>query len=221
MDHPCHKCGEAVEDGVPFCSHCEAPQIRVLLPEPLPVPAYSADASSSQAAVILPGSLTASGISLPFSWSRALRPCALATLVAILLVGLRLYPPVAMFGAGILAVAFYRQRNPGSAITPGAGARLGAISGLLWFGMTAALGALVAALGKGSELKDEVIKRMDQAGAGTTDPQVLSTLDYLKTPGGFALIIVLSLVAALFASIVLGALGGAVGGAILGRRNRR
>ncbi len=37
MDHPCHKCGQSAEDGVPFCSHCGAPQIRVAMAEPAPV----------------------------------------------------------------------------------------------------------------------------------------------------------------------------------------
>src|SRR5688572_9464475 len=29
MEHPCHQCGTSIADGVPFCPHCNAPQIRV------------------------------------------------------------------------------------------------------------------------------------------------------------------------------------------------
>ena len=38
MEQPCYKCGQTVEEGIPFCPHCSAPQIRVVVAEPAPPP---------------------------------------------------------------------------------------------------------------------------------------------------------------------------------------
>ena len=35
MEQPCYKCRQLVEEGRPFCPHCGAPQIRVLVAEPV------------------------------------------------------------------------------------------------------------------------------------------------------------------------------------------
>src|SRR5437899_8344105 len=117
MDHPCHKCGQTVEDGVPFCAHCAAPQIRVAIAEPLPAIMPSLDKGSPENVPVgLPAGPNATELAIAARWSQALRPCALAAVVALVLVGLRLYPVVAIFTAGLLAVAFYRQSNPGTVV---------------------------------------------------------------------------------------------------------
>jgi Spy/CpxP family protein refolding chaperone len=48
VEYPCHQCHATVEEGVAFCPHCGAPQIRVIVPEsdaqaaPPPPPAEGA-----------------------------------------------------------------------------------------------------------------------------------------------------------------------------------
>jgi hypothetical protein len=217
MENPCYKCGQTVEEGTPFCPHCSAPQIRVVLAEPAPL----ALATASPDAAALPASQTVPVLALPMQWSQALRPCALAALVAVLLIFLRLYPFVSMISAGFLAVVFYRQRRPGTMIKAATGARIGALSGLLWFAMLSILGALVVlVLRKGPELRNGIITTFQDAASQTADPNMLALLERAKTPEGFEALILASLVLAFLAAIVLGALGGALGAAILGRRDK-
>jgi hypothetical protein len=221
MEQPCYKCGQTVEEGVAFCPHCSAPQIRVVITEAAPAFPPSADVTASSDAGILPASRAVPAMVLPIRWSDTARPCALAALVASLLMALGLNPFVAMFSAGFLAAVFYRHRLPGTAISAGVGARLGALGGLLWFGISVILqGLLVAALRKGPDLRGEMLKRIQQAASGANDPQAQALFDYFKSPAGLAVLIVLALIFAFLAALVLGALGGALGGIILGRRDK-
>jgi hypothetical protein len=221
MEQPCYKCRQAVEEGVAFCPHCSAPQIRVVIAEPAPPSLAFATAADSQDSAVLPASQTLPVLALPMQWSQALRPCALAALVASLLRFMGLNPFVAMFSVGFLAVVFYRQRRREIMIKATAGAGLGALGGLLWFAMSSVLEALIVIfLHKGPELRNELIVRIQQAASQTSDPQVQAVFERLKTQGGLEVLMLTGLVFAFLASIVLGGLGGALGGAILGRRDR-
>lgn len=218
MEQPCYKCGQAVEEGVPFCPHCSAPQIRVVVAEPSPVTADGAAASSNTA--VLPAPPPVQVIALPTQWGRALKPCALAALVGSLLMVLGLNPFVAMISVGFLAVVFYRQREQGSPLGAGVGARFGALGGLLWFCLTGILQGTLVALGKGSEVRAEMVKKIEQAAASTSDPQARALMDYFKTPGGLAVLIVFAIIFALVSALALGALGGVLGGSLFGRRDK-
>ena len=216
MDRPCYKCGQTVEEGVPFCPHCSAPQIRVILAEP-PAQAVLATEPSS----IIAESQPASAVVLPVAWSAAFRPCILAALIASVFMSLGLNPFVAMLSVGFLAVVFYRQRWPGSSIRPAAGARLGAVSGALWFAISSIFEALVVLFAhKGPEVRDELMKRINEAASQTSDPQALAAFGWLKTAGGLEFLMVFGVLFALVAAIVLGVAGGALGGALMGRSNR-
>jgi hypothetical protein len=154
-------------------------------------------------------------------WSDAFRPCALAALVASLLMTLGLNPFVAMLSVGFLAVIFYRQRRREITLKATAGAGLGALAGLLWFAMSSVIEALVVIFfHKGPELRNELMVRIQQAAAQTSDPQVLAIFERLKTEGGLEVLMVTGLIFAFLAAIVLGGLGGALGGVILGRRDK-
>jgi len=221
MEQPCYKCGQTVEEGVPFCPHCSAPQIRVVIAEPAAPPLAFATATASRDSVALPASQTVPVLALPMQWSDAFKPCALAALVASLLMTLGLNPFVAMFSVGFLAVVFYRQRRREIMIKATAGAGLGALGGLLWFAMSSVIEALVVIfLHKGPELRNELMVRIQQAASQTNDPQVLAIFERLKTEGGLEVLMVTGLIFAFLAAIVLGSLGGALGGVILGRRDR-
>lgn len=220
MEQSCYKCGQTIEEGIPFCPHCSAPQIRVVIAEAATAPLAFVAATTTRDSAVLPASQTVPVLALPMQWSQALRPCALAALVASLLMSMGLNPFVAMFSVGFLAVIFYRQRHREAVIKATAGGGLGAFAGLLWFAMSSVLEALlVIFLHKGPELRNELIVRIQQAASQTSDPQVLSLFQRLKTEGGLEVLMLTGLLFAFFAAIVLGGLGGALGGAILGRRD--
>lgn len=221
MEQPCYKCGQTVEEGVPFCVHCSAPQIRVVIAEPaVSAPAFAA-AAASRDSVALPASQTLPVLALPMQWSEAFKPCALAALVASLLMTLGLNPFVAMFSVGFLAVVFYRQRHRELVIKASAGAGLGALGGLLWFAMSSVLEALIVILlHKGPELRNELMLKIQQAASQTSDPQVLAIFERLKTSGGLEVLMLTGLIFAFLAAIVLGSVGGALAGVILGRRDK-
>lgn len=218
MEQPCYKCGQTVEEGMPFCPHCAAPQIRVVMAEAASTPQGGA---SGQDAGALPASQTVPVLALPMRWSQSVGSCALAALVASILMLLGLHPFVAMFGVGFLAIVFYRQRRPEIRLKAATGAALGALGGLLWFAMASILGVLIVTfLHKGPELRAALLAKIQEAASQTTDPQMLAMFERFKTPAGFEVLILAALVFAFFSSIVLGGLGGVLGSAILGRRDR-
>lgn len=214
MEQPCHKCGQNVEEGVTFCPHCGAPQIRVLISEPA---AAAIVHSASGESEVTNSSPTPEAV-VPSGWSAVFRPSILAAGVASLLTVLRLYPAVAVITAGFLAVLFYRQRWPGSTIKAGTGIRLGALSGLLWFAIISIIGAVqVLYLHKGPEFRESLVKLVDQAIAQTPDPQTLSSLNFLKTSSGLEFLMIALLIFGLFVAIFLAIIGGVLGRSILGR----
>jgi len=222
MDHPCHKCGHSIEDGKPFCSQCGAPQIRVAVPETLAGATPLGDGSAR--AFDREVGPSVSGIpvgSLPVSGAHALQPCALAAAVAIGLTVLGLNPFVAALGTGFLAVAFSRRSSPGTLIPAGAGARLGALGGLLFFATSTVLETLaVAVLHKGAEIRGELLDKVQQAAARYPGPEVQPFLDFVKSPDGFAIMMVASVIFGLVAFVALGSCGGALGAVFLRRHDR-
>jgi hypothetical protein len=217
MEQPCYKCGQAIEEGVPFCPHCSAPQIRVVIPDP-----PQATAASTRMGIPVPPVDTAASprMPVPLRFASAIRPCALAAFLAALSMFLGLAFPAATLGAGFLAVALYRWRTAG-AVRAGLGAQLGAISGILCFGILSAFIALAAAVPDYRiKLREQVIDYMQKAAASRpADPQVQALIEQIKTPDGFAMILIIGSVLLFVFFIGLGTLGGALGGAVLGRRD--
>ena len=160
MEQPCYKCGQAVEQGIPFCPHCTAPQIRVVIAEPVAGPAvFPENTESSDDAAILPERSQTLLVVLPVRWAQILKPCGLAALVATGLVGLGLNLFVAMIGTGFLSVVFARQWRPGTVVKPTAGAGIGALGGLLWYALSSLMGTLIVVfLHKGGEVRNQLIE---------------------------------------------------------------
>jgi hypothetical protein len=211
-----------MEEGRPFCPHCGAPQIRVIVAEPLSATAPISEAAAvPQSGAALPASQTVPVLAVPMHWSQALKPCALAAGVAALLMLLGLNPFVGMLAVGFLTVVFYRQGNPESSIRTGTGARLGALSGLICFAMASIVEALVVlVLHKSSEIRAALLSAVNQAATRTSDPQALAVFERFKSPEGLQLLLVFGLLFGLIASIVLAAMSGAVGAMILGPRRK-
>jgi len=218
MEEPCYKCGQMLEEGRVFCPHCKAPQIRVAVADP--VAAMPADSP------VQPGQLTASEtvpiIAVPMRWDQAAQPCAVAAFIAALGMVFRLIVPViAVIGAGFLAVALYRRRNPEIAVRPRTGARLGAICGFFCAGMTAILGALrVAILDEGGKIRAFLLDVVQQQSGRSAEPEFQASLDFFRSPTGLVLMLVFFFIVALILFILMGMLGGALGGVGMGRRDR-
>jgi hypothetical protein len=224
MEQPCYKCGQLVEEGIAFCPHCSAPQIRVVVAEAEPAPAYAgvAAATVAEPSADLPASQTVPVLAVPMRWSQAAKPCALAALVAALLTMVHLYPFVAVLTASLLSVIFYRQSRPGTRTTAWMGAGLGAIAGLMWFAICSmALALVVVILHRGPESRSQIVQLIEQARAGTSDPQALAMFDYFKTPSGLSVFIIMMFIMAFFLTLILGTIGGALCAAILGRNDKR
>jgi hypothetical protein len=218
MDHQCYKCGQNIEDGKPFCPQCGAPQIRVAMAEAAVEPAPGGDIAAPALGREL--SLEASGAPATSlaRWYQA-QPAALAAGVALLLMLLRLNPFVAALGTGFLAVVFARGRSAGGIRTM-AGARLGALSGMLFFGMLTFLETLaVAVLHKGAEVRGQLIDKIQQAASRYPGPDIQPFLDFAKSPSGLAFLLGASLIFGFVAFIALGAIGGALGASFLGKRD--
>jgi len=222
MEQPCYKCGQSVEEGLRFCPHCMAPQIRVVVAEaPAASGGFGEAVHVAAQTSALPASETVPVLALPMHWSHALKPCILAAVVAsvLMLLGLNLF--VAMFSVGFLAVVFYRQGQPSFEVRAWTGARLGALSGLLWFATSCILEAIIVlVMHKGPEIHKALLDAIDQAATRTADPQVLAMFDRLKSPDGLEFLLIFFVIFGFFCAIVLGAAGGALSGAVMGRRNK-
>lgn len=211
-----------MEEVRPFCPHCGAPQIRVLIAEPAGATIPTAEAAAiPQLSASLPASQTVPVLAVPMQWSQALKPCTLAAGVASLLMLLGLNPFVGMVSVGFLAVVFYRQLRPQASIRPGTGARLGALSGLICFAMASIVEAmLVLVLHRGAEIRQALLTAINQAAARTADAQALAMFEHFRSPEGLEFLMVFGLLFGLIAAIVLSALSGALGGAVLGPRRK-
>lgn len=222
MEYPCYKCGHIVEEGKPFCPQCGAPQIRVAVSEPSG--SASGNPSISSAPVDLPAVsnpqyTAASPDSL--EWSRALKSCAIAALISVVVMCLRLiFPLVAMLGAGVLSTVFYIRRNPAWRVNARSGAKLGAVTGLIIAGVCGFFLAITVAILQSSALRNEMLDALQQVASRSNDAQVQAALELLKQPEGLGAKLIVGMVSFLVISVGVSSLAGAVTGAFLGRRNR-
>jgi hypothetical protein len=202
-----------VEDGIAFCPQCGAPQIRVGGDQALAPAEISRE---------LPGPSAYAGTTA-IVWSQALPSAALAGLVAALL----MFIPLGAFGlgmiaAGVLAVLFYRRRDPSSNLTAGMGARLGALSGTLGFAIFAIFTAMeVLVFHSGGELRSALLQAIQQSAARSSDPQAQQIVEYLKSPPGLALVMGLGLVVMFVVFLAFSTLGGALGAALMRRKGQQ
>ena len=126
-----------------------------------------------------------------------------------------------MLAAGFLSVLFYRRRVTHADLTSGLGARLGALSGLFGFGIFATLTALeTAVFHSGGELRAALMQAVEQAASRNSDPQAQQLLQYLKTPQGLVLVMIMGLMVMFFLFLILSSLGGILGAIALRRKER-
>jgi len=156
-------------------------------------------------------------------WPQAVRAGALAAAISSVL----MVVPLGAFGlgmlaAGVLSVLFYRRRNPATELTPGMGARLGAVGGIIGFGIFTVFSAVSAALfGVGAQIRAALMQAIAQAAARNSDPQAQQAIEFFKTPAGIGIVIAAALAFMLVGFLVCSSLGGALAAALLRRRERR
>jgi hypothetical protein len=223
VEQPCYKCGQVVEEGRPFCPHCGAPLIRVIVAEPVAAASGATGASADvRDSSDFHSSSTVPVLALPVRWSNAFKPSFLAALVALGLMMLGLYPFVAILSGGFLAVLFYRQGRQNLPVTPASGAKLGALAGFLCFCVTAVLSAIGAAIPEvRARMQAQIAENFQRvAAARPPDPQIQQLLDAIKSPEGFVMMLIVGAILLLAISLILGVLGGVVGGKIFQPRDR-
>src|SRR5437763_13317811 len=211
----CSQCGAEVEQGVPFCPACRAPQIRVGRSEAEP----TASPETWPARPEVPAEVSAT--KPEFDRRRARRS---ALVSGGLLVMVMLLPPLAPFAilwmllAGALSAALY-QRRAGRA-TAGEGARLGITAGFFAFAIVTVLSGASAALALAilspAEIRAALQAPLTRTLANNPDPAVRQALEQMLTPHG----IVLAFVSLFIGLIVLCGLGGMLG-TLLGIRWRK
>jgi hypothetical protein len=221
MDYPCHRCGAQVEEGTPFCPHCGAPQIRVPGSEPaspsLP-PGTPDEIQPPAQPVDLQGGRTQATAGV--DWPQAVRASAIVGVVLALAFALPFAGVLlGTLAAGSFTVALYRRRVPETPLTPGLGARIGAIAGLFGFALFAVLLSLSMLANRGSGLFRQMLQQgIEQAAARTSDPQAQEALQRLMSPAGLAVLVTFALIMFLVVFLALSSLGGALGARLFGKK---
>ncbi len=204
-----------MEQGTAFCPQCRAPQIRVAVPETFTPSAISSDSAASSLPAYFGSPLTTR-----IEWSQALPATALAGLIAAVL----MMTPLAIFGLGMLiggslSVVFYRRRIPVANVTPGMGARLGMVSGILGGGIFAALLSIGTILFHAWDtIRGKLIEVVEQTAARNPDPQAQQALEFFKSSDGIVLLLATAVIGTLVAFVIFSGLGGAMGAALLRRK---
>lgn len=124
-------------------------------------------------------------------------------------------------GGGFLSVFMYMRRQVNTSITPGVGAKVGAASGGIGFGIFAiltVLGMLLSDLG--SVLRDQALAAIDQTVARSPGALTQEMVQRMKSPEGVAVLIAIGLVVTLIIFLVGSSLGGAIAAKALGRSKR-
>lgn len=215
MDHPCYKCAESVEEGVLFCPHCNAPQIRVSGADLAPAPGTLRPGNLS---FTYPGSLSPGKI----EWSQALPAALIGGIVSAALMVIPLGAlGLGMLIGGSLSVLLYHRRLRNAPLSAGLGARLGAVCGVIGFGMFAILAALEMLVRHDSgEFLAAIYDAMQQSASRSPGPQADQLMAWIKTPVGLAFIVAFGMLVVLLFFVVISSAGGAIGAVLLRRKEK-
>jgi len=181
-------------------------------PPPVPGPEFyeqTSHAGNGTAAPLQPQQI---------DWVNAALPSAAwAGLVAALI----MIVPLGAFGFGMLAggwlvVVLYRRRVPNALITPGMGAKLGAASGAIGYGILIVLLALsLVFLHTGTDLRQALTQAIQQAIARSSDPEAKQALEALKSPQGMTIVLVFAFILMFCIYLIVSSIGGALSAVLL------
>ena len=126
-------------------------------------------------------------------------------------------------GGGVVAVYAYRRRVPGAVLSLVSGAKLGAVSGLLGFVVFAVLLTLEVLLTHaGGKFYETIFESLNQT-ARNSDPQIQQQMQemiqQLKTPEGFAVLMVFVGIVLCLIFVFFSVLGGAIGSSMTRRKS--
>ena len=227
MEHPCYKCQTSIDESLPFCPHCGAPQIRVTSPdEDTSQPLLASDAPPQ---VIPPAGWTPGAPSyaqqpISIQWDLAWKGALLSGLIAAILTAapvLSLGCCLWLLGSGALAVFLYQRRVPGAFVTSGMGMRIGAVAGIIGFVATT-VWSVFRFTAKSGEFRTALQEQLDKSIAANPDPRSQEILrqfmNTLNTPQGLATFFVFMLVIMAVVFVVFSAAGGALGASMFARR---
>ena len=247
MEHSCYRCGAQIEEGVAFCPNCNAPQIRVAAAENKPAtgpltpgtpgevqpPAEPVDfrhPNYPAQAELGPGTRDAGGYGMPpqgtsadsIHWSEALPGALLAGIV----IAVSWIIPFASFllwpmAAGVLAVMLYLRRRPETALSGGAGARLGAIAGLFGFGLFAVMMAVdLLVMRGGGKLRSAMEQVIQQSAARSGNPEAQAMMQRFLSPEGVAVLITIVFIMFLLIFVIFGSIGGVLGANLVSKKRK-
>ena len=197
-------CGAQLPPDALFCHKCGKPQRDLIVPDtvaphvpPAPMPLVQ---------------LKPEPLPVNFHNGVAMR---IAILVAATATLLSFVPFLNWLAAGFFAVFFYRRKT-GSLLNVGAGVRMGWITGILMFGLSAIVFAaqqLPAALsGRLDSRLQEQLKHL-----ASQDPVSQQMMQFFQTEPGIMLLLLFSLAALFLFTTGLSMAGGALGAKIVGR----
>ena len=220
VEHACQNCGAAVDDSSPFCPSCGASQIQFLRPESSPT------VVNVQRVVLNASQALSFGLEAPpvapevvsGDSTRALRSAISAAAIAAVLSALPFGFILALPLGGFLSVLLYRRRGFSRELSPAAGFRLGALTGVFAFAMFVVLVALETLISHSSgDLREMMLEAVRRAQLRNPDPQAGPIFEYLKTAQG---LIVMMITGLIFLCVVFGVLAG-IGGSISASLNQR
>ena len=124
------------------------------------------------------------------------------------------------FLATVAVVRLYARR-PTVRLDWAQGARLGAVTGLASF-VTWVVLFVVAIVGlrQGPQLREYVLKSMQEAATRYPAPQSAQVIDFISSPAGFAFFVTMTVVLFLVFSVACGLVGGLLAGALFGKPRR-
>ena len=126
-----------------------------------------------------------------------------------------------MLAAGAVSVLFYKNR---AAITVpvGMGARLGTVTGMIASLVSSAVTTLIILATDSGKMRDAVQRAMEQSATRNPDPNAQAMahqlMEFMTSPGGFALIMTLWFAITFLALMAFAAAGGALGASLFGKR---
>ena len=128
---------------------------------------------------------------------------------------------VAMPMAGYFGVRLYRRRSVSRELPPGGGFKLGALSGLFGFSISAVI-AVVLTLAAHAEdkIRTLIIEAVQRAQAFYPDHR-LQWMDYFTTARGMVVYVILSAVFSCVTFVLVSGLGGAISATLLKKKGPR
>lgn len=218
MESSCYRCGATLEEGSPFCPSCNAPQIKVNVPqrgsnEPLARRPLPQTPDPAPPATQPPDAFQGGDI----EWKKYRRVALPLSLLAGL--GIAAVAPVGLLffvGSVVFAVGRYGRDHQGP-LRASHGAKMGAFNGLISFLVAAALSTLLYH----AEYHRQIMEMVQKQYGGNPDPRAQQVLHLLSTASGYTFFVILSLVFTLVIFLIVSSFIGAVSVSFAANRNRR